>query len=529
MKNHICRRVTALLAICGLAAAQAHATTLAAGDIAIVGMNCTNPDTVTIVPLVNLDCGTVFTLTDNGWLSAGGFRGPSEGTLQFTAPSDIPAGTILAWSGTGKTTNSASEGFAAGSSNWSLSSSSDQIFIVNGGTSAVTNATPASLLIYGLYGNTLGATWDADATSASTSAQPSSLSLTFAPVFQGANGAYAGTTTAASKLTWQSRFATTAGGNWTVNTNAQGQVAQPSGSYCVVSNLVWNRSVNSTWDTTSSNKNFSDGTNTTWFNSSDNVLFGDAGVGAVSVAAGGVTAGTVTVANTTGTYAFSGGSLSAQSLTKNGAGEASLADNGSASSLTINDGSLVIGGSLATTSVTVSNGRLQLGRDNAIADTVHLTLNAGVLAAANHAASFADLTNTGLSTLDLGLGSTKSVLHIGDSHGISWTGTLIIANWNGSSTGGSGDQILFGDSATGLSANQVAQILFLNPIIDGVAQSQDFSASILGTGEIVATTAVPEPQTWATLLGGIGLLVFWSRIHRARRLVAFVKATGSLH
>ena len=57
------------------------------------------------------------------------------------------------------------------------------------------------------------------------------------------------------------------------------------------------------------------------------------------------------------------------------------------------------------------------------------------------------------------------------------------------------------------SIRQLAEITFLNPKIDGVTQS--YSSNILSTGEIVA---VPEPQTWATLLGGLGTLGLLQRM-----------------
>src|SRR5262245_4145408 len=70
------------------------ATVLTVGDIAIVQYNSVTTDAFTFVFLRDVDAGTVVNFTDNGWLAAGGFR-PGEGTVTYTAPSAITAGTIV--------------------------------------------------------------------------------------------------------------------------------------------------------------------------------------------------------------------------------------------------------------------------------------------------------------------------------------------------------------------------------------------------------------------------------------------------
>ena len=59
--------------------------TLAAGDIAIISMNADTNKTFAFVSLVDIPAGEVIKFTDNGWLSAGGFR-TGEGILTWTAP-----------------------------------------------------------------------------------------------------------------------------------------------------------------------------------------------------------------------------------------------------------------------------------------------------------------------------------------------------------------------------------------------------------------------------------------------------------
>ena len=226
-----------------------------------------------------------------------------------------------------------------------------------------------------------------------------------------------------------------------------------------------------------------------------------------------------------GTTAFGTGTVSTLTSTISGSGSVILAA-ASTGKLTltgaqtytgatkVSGGTLVVSGSLtSTSSLTVDGGSAQLGIDNAIASTAHVTLNAGVLAAANHAATFADLTNTGASTLDLGVGSTASVLHFGDSSVKTWSGTLTIANWSGGSAGAGSDRVYFGASSGGLTADQIADIRFLNPTIDGSVKTGSFTGAMLSTGEFVA---VPEPETWVSLVGGLGILSLWRRVRNSQ-------------
>src|SRR5262245_2537738 len=74
------------------------ATVLTVGDIAIVQYNSSTTDTFTFVFLRDVEVGTTVNFTDNGWLAAGGFR-PGEGTVTYTAPSAITAGTTVTLSG----------------------------------------------------------------------------------------------------------------------------------------------------------------------------------------------------------------------------------------------------------------------------------------------------------------------------------------------------------------------------------------------------------------------------------------------
>jgi fibronectin-binding autotransporter adhesin len=119
------------------------------------------------------------------------------------------------------------------------------------------------------------------------------------------------------------------------------------------------------------------------------------------------------------------------------------------------------------------------------------------------------LTLSAGSTIDFGPGSSSSVLAFADSSGQTWSGTLTIDDWNGTSgtnatTGGGGAEALFfGSSSTGLTAGQLAEIQFVNP--DGTAGT--YGAGINANGEVFADipAAVPEPATVfsALLLTGL--------------------------
>lgn len=85
---------------------------LGAGDIAIIGWDdspTTPADLFTFVTLVDLPAGTIIYFTDNGWQTAGNFRGVSaadgdgseNGMPKFEATSLVPAGTIISNTSTG--------------------------------------------------------------------------------------------------------------------------------------------------------------------------------------------------------------------------------------------------------------------------------------------------------------------------------------------------------------------------------------------------------------------------------------------
>jgi predicted extracellular nuclease len=145
-------------------------TTLAAGDIAIIGVNGDDPDGFAFVTLVPITAGTTITFTDNGWTGTA-FRS-GEGTFTYTFAADVPAGTVV------DLTSVTPMAFAA---------AGDSIIAYQGSA-----ASPTFLYAIDFAdGNT---TFAGSATSTTTSAVPTGLTLGVNAVAVGSdNVAYTGT------------------------------------------------------------------------------------------------------------------------------------------------------------------------------------------------------------------------------------------------------------------------------------------------------------------------------------------------
>jgi hypothetical protein len=87
---------------------------------------------------------------------------------------------------------------------------------------------------------------------------------------------------------------------------------------------------------------------------------------------------------------------------------------------------------------------------------------------------------------------------------------LVIANWSGVTNGGGTDQIYIGSSSSGLTASQLGQVYFLDPV--GFSPGY-YPAYQLASGELVP---IPEP---ATVVGSgvLGLLIAYRERRRIRR------------
>ncbi|MCB8952033.1 MAG: hypothetical protein H6650_08470 [Ardenticatenales bacterium] len=171
-----------VLLLIGSGAAQA-ASTLSAGDLAVVGFNYDDPDEFAFVLLVDVDAGTEIKFTDNGWKADNTFR-TGEGILTLTANVPVAAGTVVDMVAP-----------FAGTSDWSTSLSGSLAFSTGGDQILVYQGTEASpTFIYAL--NSEGTGWQPDATNSNTSALPLGLSNGYTAVALNEvdNAVYAGPT-----------------------------------------------------------------------------------------------------------------------------------------------------------------------------------------------------------------------------------------------------------------------------------------------------------------------------------------------
>ncbi|MEA5597414.1 Ig-like domain-containing protein [Rivularia sp. UHCC 0363] len=112
------------------------ATTLSAGDIAIIGINTDNPDNFSFVLLVDIETGTEIRFTDSGWTDSNAFRA-SEGAFKYTATTNLSAGTVINF--VNDAVNFAADNDAGvGTNGFNLSTSGDQVIAFQG---ASTNPT----------------------------------------------------------------------------------------------------------------------------------------------------------------------------------------------------------------------------------------------------------------------------------------------------------------------------------------------------------------------------------------------------
>lgn len=211
-------------------------TTLALGDISVIGFNSNAPDQVAFVTWVPLNPNTVIKFTDNGFLSAGSATAASNGrggenfaTWTNSTGNVIPAGTVITLTDTSGT-GSTSQGSIAQSLS-GLSNSGDQIFVYQGagaGTTASnsdfgTNANPSTFTGTILFGLNFASDWLSTGIAGSTTSyRPSelaaantSIALTTSSTSRGQyTGARTGQTVA------QFKAAVTNPANWTTATGA---------------------------------------------------------------------------------------------------------------------------------------------------------------------------------------------------------------------------------------------------------------------------------------------------------------------
>ena len=332
--------------------------------------------------------------------------------------------------------------------------------------------------------------------------------------------------------------------NGTFNVSQSGNNLLLNFSRGAAQNQTWTASVGTNWN--ASALNWNNGTSSSAFVTGDNVIFGNTGMGAVVVDAGGVLPSSVSVSNTTGTYTFSGGAINgAVSLTMSGSGALVLNNtHGYIGGTTVSAGTLTLGHATDTLSntgpVMVSGGTLILGTNSDIVGPVILssgsiTGTGGMLTGASYAVSNATGT-TAISAVLGGAGAlTKS-----NAGSLSLTGTNTYSggtNLNGGTTtigadanlGGSGGAL--GLDTTGalaitaaISSNRPLTIGTVGGTIatGGNNFSNSGTAGINGT--LTATGAGTVALNGTTTFGASGALSIGTG-----GAVAFGQSTGTIN
>ena len=157
------------------------------GDIAVIGINCDDPDTVAFVALADLAAGEVIRFTDCGWKADNTFRA-NEGGIAYTVPAGgIARGTVVTKDNpfTADNWSVDNTGFGA---NFQLSTAGDQIIVFQGDAGSPS-------FIYALNDKGAGV-WQADATDSNTSTLPAGLieGTTAVAINESDNAKYTGPT-----------------------------------------------------------------------------------------------------------------------------------------------------------------------------------------------------------------------------------------------------------------------------------------------------------------------------------------------
>ena len=140
---------------------------LSPGDIAFVSFDSDDPDAFSFLALTTIPSGTVIKFTDNGWIATSNSFRANEGIWNVTLTTEITCGTEIQVTAAGPADLMGnSVGSITTSGSLALSSSGDQILAYQGDEAA-----PSFIAAV----NFEGSSWQADATSAATSALPAGL------------------------------------------------------------------------------------------------------------------------------------------------------------------------------------------------------------------------------------------------------------------------------------------------------------------------------------------------------------------
>jgi autotransporter-associated beta strand protein len=264
-------------------------------------------------------------------------------------------------------------------------------------------------------------------------------------------------------------------------------------------NQYWTGGPSGTWDTSTANWYNTNGSGAAdAFTSGDNAYFTNATATAITVTAGGISAGTVTVTNT-GNLTLGGGTLTASGINQNGTG-----------TLTINNATVLTGGEILNSGVVIANA------SNAIAGGA--TINGGILRDAV-AGSLSGPLNLNGGTFDVNANSTETNVASGIFVG-SGGGTISVDGTN---------TVTFTGNVTGpqntLTAAGTGTITFTNTI--GANKNGIFLNENAGSTVNLAVVGATKTNEFA---GGVinGALVGGSNVLAIDPLNTNIAGSGTL-
>ena len=172
--------------------------------------------------------------------------------------------------------------------------------------------------------------------------------------------------------------------------------------------LTWTGSVDNVWN--DSTENWTAGSGATTFFANDNAVIGTAA--AISVRPEGVVADGLTVSNASGAASLAGGAVTANTLTKTGAGGLEIDNAVTASSMTVSSGSVAVtgAGSLAVSDSFINNARVAFAgsADQAVAAAMSGTGTLAALGSGSVAIAAASPNWNG--RFETGVGSTMAIV-----------------------------------------------------------------------------------------------------------------------
>ncbi|KAF0152441.1 MAG: extracellular ribonuclease [Ignavibacteria bacterium] len=199
--------------------------TLAAGDIAIIGIHTDDPDQFSFVPFVDLQAGTVIRFTDSGVKADGTFRG-SEGAVKYTTPAGgVTAGAIITFTSPASGNFTSDNDATVGTSGVALSASGDQVTAFQGSSTIPT-------FIYSV--TTHRNIFNADASNSNETALPTGLTNGTTAVAVGAasadndNAVYNMSVTSGTRNELLAAIGSSA--NWTVSNTT---LTMPTGTFTI--------------------------------------------------------------------------------------------------------------------------------------------------------------------------------------------------------------------------------------------------------------------------------------------------------